>query len=63
MTSDAFAGVCRTAADDPEVIGPEGIEQFCSALAVDPEDVVMLVLAWKMDAKQMVSASYVTSRR
>jgi len=42
-----------TSADDPEVIGPEGIENFCSALAVDPEDVVMLVIAWKMDAKQM----------
>lgn len=41
------------APDDPEVIGPEGIETFCNAIAVDPEDVVMLVLAWKMDAKQM----------
>jgi len=39
--------------NDSEVIGPEGIETFCNALAVDPEDVVMLVIAWKMDAKQM----------
>jgi len=41
------------AADDNEVIGPEGIESFCTAISVDPEDVVMLVIAWKMDAKQM----------
>jgi DCN1-like protein 4/5 len=39
--------------EDPEVIGPEGIEAFCNAIAVDPEDVVMLVVAWKMDARQM----------
>jgi len=39
--------------DEPEVIGPEGIESFCNAIAVDPEDVIMLVIAWKMDAKQM----------
>ncbi|KAI1286719.1 DCN1-like protein 4 [Halotydeus destructor] len=41
------------AANDPEVIGPEGIENFCHAISVDPEDVVMLVVSWKMDAKQM----------
>jgi len=42
-----------TTPDDAEVIGPDGIVDFCKAIAVDPEDVVMLVLAWKMDAKQM----------
>ena len=35
------------------MIGPDGIEAFCQALGVDPEDPVMLVLAYKMDAKQM----------
>lgn len=35
------------------MIGPDGIEAFCNAIAVDPEDTVMLVLAWKMEAKQM----------
>ena len=29
------------------------MERLCAALQVDPEDIVMLVLAWKMDAKQM----------
>lgn len=40
-------------ADDPDVIGPEGMEKFCEDIAVEPENIVMLVLAWKMDAKQM----------
>ena len=35
-----------------DVIGPEGIVKFCEDLGVVPEDVVMLVLAWKMDCKQ-----------
>lgn len=38
---------------DPDVIEPEGIENFCNALAVAPEDIVMLVISWKMEAKQM----------
>jgi len=42
-----------SAPDEPDVIGPEGIERFCKDIEEDPEDIVMLVLAWKMDAKQM----------
>lgn len=33
--------------------GPEGMEKFCEDLNVDPENVVMLVIAYKMGAKQM----------
>ncbi|XP_023226658.1 DCN1-like protein 4 isoform X3 [Centruroides sculpturatus] len=40
-------------ADDPETVGPEGMEKFCEDIGVEPENIVMLVLAWKMDAKQM----------
>lgn len=29
------------------------MEKFCEDLAVDPENVVMLVIAYKMGAKQM----------
>lgn len=39
--------------DDPDVLGPEGMEKFCEDIAVEPENIVMLVVAWKMDAKQM----------
>lgn len=37
----------------PDVIGPDGVEKFCRDLGVDPENVALLVLAWKMGAKQM----------
>ncbi|XP_022257402.1 DCN1-like protein 5, partial [Limulus polyphemus] len=42
-----------SSADDPEVIGPDGMEKFCEDIGVEPENVVMLVLAWKMGARQM----------
>ncbi|XP_014680034.1 PREDICTED: DCN1-like protein 5, partial [Priapulus caudatus] len=38
---------------DEDVIGPEGMEKFCEDIGVEPENIVMLVLAWKLDAKQM----------
>jgi len=34
------------------------MEQFCIDIGVNPEDLVMLVLAWKMNAK---SVGYFTS--
>lgn len=37
----------------PETIGPEGIESLCLDLGVEPENIALLVLAWKMGAKQM----------
>jgi len=42
-----------TALSDSDTIEPEGIENFCNALSVAPEDIVMLVISWKMEAKQM----------
>jgi len=35
------------------ITGPEGVETFCRELGVEPENVALLVLAWKMGAKQM----------
>lgn len=38
----------------PDVyIGPEGMERLCSDIEVDPEDLAMLALAWKLKATQM----------
>jgi hypothetical protein len=34
-------------------IGPDGVEKLCLALGVEPSDVLVLVLAWLLDAKQM----------
>ncbi|XP_041979711.1 DCN1-like protein 5 [Aricia agestis] len=42
-----------TTVSEPDVLGPEGMEKFCEDLGVDPENVVMLVIAYKMGAKQM----------
>uniref|UniRef100_A0A0K8TLX2 Defective in cullin neddylation protein n=1 Tax=Tabanus bromius TaxID=304241 RepID=A0A0K8TLX2_TABBR len=42
-----------TTPDEPETLGPDGMEKFCEDIGVDPENVVMLVLAYKMGARQM----------
>lgn len=42
-----------TTADEPDLMGPDGMERFCRDLHVAPENIVMLVIAWKMDAKSM----------
>nr|XP_057931492.1 DCN1-like protein 5 isoform X1 [Doryrhamphus excisus] len=36
-----------------EVVGPEGMERFCEDLCVAPENVIMLVLAWHLEAANM----------
>lgn len=42
-----------TTPDDPEMLGPDGMERFCEDICVEPENVAMLVLAYKMGARQM----------
>ncbi|XP_046384843.1 DCN1-like protein 5 [Ischnura elegans] len=42
-----------TTPDDPDTLGPEGMEKYCEDIGVEPENVVMLVLAWKMGAHNM----------
>lgn len=38
---------------DPMMLGPEGMEKFCEDIKVNPEDIGMLCIAWKMNAKNM----------
>lgn len=38
---------------DEQQIGPDGIEQLCKDINVDPEDVLVLVLAWHLGAVRM----------
>jgi len=38
---------------DDDVMGPEGMEKFCEDIGVEPENIVMLALAWKLNAQQM----------
>lgn len=33
--------------------GPEGIEKLCQDMGVNPENIAMLVIAWKMNARRM----------
>lgn len=39
--------------DIDECTGPDGMEKFCEDIGVEPENVVMLVLAYKMGARRM----------
>lgn len=39
--------------NDEEQIGPDGIEQLCKDLGVDPEDVLVLVFAWHLNAQRI----------
>nr|SVE79116.1 EOG090X0DAO [Daphnia lumholtzi] len=39
--------------NNTDAIGPEGVEAFCRDLNVEPENIALLVLSWKMGAKQM----------
>ncbi|XP_051730594.1 DCN1-like protein 4 isoform X5 [Ctenopharyngodon idella] len=50
VTSETFQMKLRWCDD---VVGPEGMEKFCEDIGVEPENVVMLVLAWKLDAQSM----------
>jgi len=38
---------------DQGVIGPDGVERFCRDLQIDPENRVVLVMAWHLEAKRM----------
>jgi len=39
--------------EDGQQIGPEGVEQLCKDIGVDPEDVLVLVFAWHLNAQRM----------
>lgn len=39
--------------DDPMQLGPEGMEKFCEDIKLEPEDIAMLCIAFKMNAKNM----------
>ncbi|XP_045470259.1 DCN1-like protein 5 isoform X2 [Harmonia axyridis] len=42
-----------TTADEANVIGPDGIEKFCEDIGVEPENILMLIIAYKMQARRM----------
>lgn len=42
-----------TSDEDPHQLGPDGMERFCEDIKVDPEDIAMLCIAYKMNAKNL----------
>ncbi|KAM4742583.1 DCN1-like protein 5 isoform 2-T2 [Anableps anableps] len=36
-----------------KVVGPEAMEKFCEDIGVEPENIIMLVLAWHLEAAKM----------
>uniref|UniRef100_UPI0037E84FF4 DCN1-like protein 4 isoform X3 n=1 Tax=Semicossyphus pulcher TaxID=241346 RepID=UPI0037E84FF4 len=53
MQLHVWPHTCLSKIGCDEVVGPEGMEKFCEDIGVEPENVVMLVLAWKLDAQSM----------
>lgn len=43
----------RYTTDDPTQLGPDGMERFCEDIKLEPENVAMLCIAFKMNAKNM----------
>lgn len=43
----------RYTTDDPTQLGPDGMETFCQDIKLEPEDIAMLCIAYKMNAKNM----------
>lgn len=39
--------------DDPTQLGPDGMERFCEDIKLEPENIAMLCIAYKMNAKNM----------
>lgn len=52
-TSKCITWFKRYTTDQIDQLGPEGMERFCQDIKVDPENIVMLVIAYKMNAKNM----------
>lgn len=52
-TNRLIAWFKKYTTDDPAQLGPEGMERFCQDIKLEPENIAMLVIAWKMQAKNM----------
>lgn len=43
----------REYCEEDTLLGPEGMEKFCEDIGVEPENIVMLVIAWNLEAESM----------
>lgn len=42
-----------TTSEDPSQLCPDGMERFCEDINLDPKNIAMLIIAYKMGAKEM----------
>lgn len=52
-TNRLIAWFKKYTTDDPSQLGPDGMERFCEDIKLEPEDIGMLCIAYKMNAKNM----------
>jgi DCN1-like protein 4/5 len=52
-TNRLIAWFKKYTTDDPTQLGPDGMERFCEDIKLEPENIAMLCIAFKMNAKNM----------
>lgn len=52
-TNRLIAWFKKYTTDDPNQLGPDGMERFCADINLEPENIAMLCIAYKMNAKNM----------
>lgn len=52
-TNRLIAWFKKYTTDDPTQLGPDGMERFCEDIKLEPENIAMLCIAYKMNAKNM----------
>lgn len=52
-TNRLIAWFKKYTTDDDTQLGPDGMERFCEDIKLEPENIAMLCIAYKMNAKNM----------
>ena len=52
-TNRLIAWFKKYTTDDPNALGPDGMERFCEDIKLEPENIAMLCIAYKMNAKNL----------
>jgi len=52
-TNRLIAWFKKYTTDDPMQLGPDGMERFCLDINLEPENILMLCIAYKMNAKNL----------
>lgn len=52
-TNRLIAWFKKYTTDDPSQLGPDGMERFCEDIKLEPENILLLCIAFKMNAKNL----------